>query len=284
LTSYSKFSIQEVIPDLSQKRIIVKTNFKVDPNSVTESTVALYNYDKSTLEIYQLKIDNKEIHIMLNDFPADNSRYYLKVANIKDALGRVLNTSFDDYIRFESEIKTKIQIVSPISRETLKSRIVNIKIKANETVEEDITCKIEISSDNVFYNKLVELQQPMTGDELNIEANVEREGQIYIRARLEKSSTVVGDWSELICFNIYTIQMDSLQTTFLEDYLTTEDLFDDSIDMIETVVSPKEVFNIDEGALYFELNKQIKVPDEYELDENGYINLGTVIGFRKELK
>lgn len=284
MTSYSKFSIQEIIPDLSQKKIVIKTNFKVDPKSVSESTVALYNYDKSTLEIYQLTIDGKNINVLLADYPVDGGRYYLKVANIVDALGRVLNTSYDEYITFESDLKTKLQIVSPVSRETLKSRTVTIKIKSLSDIEEDAKCKIEIASDNIFYNKLAVLEQQLTNGELTIDTTIERDGQIYIRARMEKSDTIVGDWTEVICFNIYTIQMDSLETTFLEDYLTTEDLFDDSIDLLETSIEDKPVFDKEEGALYFELNKKIKLPEHYKVDINGYVTLGTVIGFRKELK
>ena len=78
--------------------------------------------------------------------------------------------------------------------------------------------------------------------------------------------------------------MESSDTTFLEDYLTTEDLFDDSIDLVETIVQDKSAVGVSEGAFYLEFNKDIKLPDEYELDENGYVNLGIVIGFRKELK
>ena len=284
MTSYSKFSIQEIIPDLSQKKITIKTNFKVDPKSVSESTVALYNYDKSTLEIYQLTVDGKNITVLLSDYPADGGRYYLKVANIVDALGRVLNISYDEYITFESDLKTKLQILSPVSRETLKSRTVTIKIKSLSDIEEDAVCKIEISSDNIFYNKLAVLEQQLINGELTVDTTIEREGQIYIRARMEKTDTIVGDWTEVICFNIYTIQMDSLETTFLEDYLTTEDLFDDSIDLLETSIEDKPVFDVAEGALYFELNKKIKLPEHYKVDIDGYVTLGTVIGFRKELK
>ena len=34
---------------------------------------------------------------------------------------------------------------------------------------------------------------------------------------------------------------------------------------------------------YLEFNKKIKLPANYELDENGYIKLGVVTGTRKEL-
>lgn len=281
MSTYNEFSIQDVIADLSQKRIIIKTNFKVDPDSVLPTNIAFYNYDETTLEKYNLIVDNKVIYLVLEEYPKDGARYYLKIKDLKDALGRTLKTSFDDYIIFENDLKTKLQIVNPKSRETLRSQTFSINIKATE-IEIGSTCKIQIASDNIFYNLLSEISQDITSEMVSIDTTIEREGQIYIRARAEKGD-VVGDWSEFICFNIYTISMESPDTSFLEDYLTTEDLFDDSIDLIETEIQGKSSVDANEGAFYLEFNKNIKIPDEYELDDNGYINLGTIIGFRKGL-
>ena len=281
MSTYNEFSIQDVIADLSQKRIVIKTNFKVDPDSVLPTNIAFYNYDETTLEKYNLIVDNKIIYLVLEEYPKDNARYYLKIKDLKDALGRTLKTSFDDYIVCESDLKTKLQIINPKSRETLKSQTFTINIKSTE-IEERSTCKIQIASDNIFYNMLSEISQDITSEIISIDTTIEREGQIYIRARAEKDN-VVGDWSEFICFNIYTISMESPDTSFLEDYLTTEDLFDDSIDLIETEILDKSSVDANEGAFYLEFNKDIKLPDEYELDDNGYINLGIIVGFRKGL-
>lgn len=281
MSTYNEFSIQDVITDLSQKRIVIKTNFKVDPDSVLPTNIAFYNYDETTLEKYNLIVDNKIIYLVLEEYPKDSTRYYLKIKDLKDALGRTLKTSFDDYIVFENDLKTKLQIINPKSRETLKSQTFSINIKATE-IEVGSTCKIQIASDNIFYNLLSEISQDITSEIVSIDTTIEREGQIYIRARAEKGD-VVGDWSEFICFNIYTISIESPDTSFLEDYLTTEDLFDDSIDLVETEIQGKSSVDANEGAFYLEFNKDIKIPDEYELDDNGYINLGTIIGFRKGL-
>lgn len=282
MSTYNEFSIQNVITDLSQKRIIIKTNFKVDPDSVLPTNIAFYNYDNTALEKYQLITDNKIIYLILEEYPTDGTRYYLKIKDLKDALGRTLKTDLDDYIIFENDIKTKLQIVNPKSRETLRSRTFTINIKATE-LEEGCSCKIQIASDNIFYNMLSEVTQDITSENISIDTTIEREGQIYIRARAEKGDTV-GDWSEFICFNIYTISMESPDTNFLEEYLTTEDLFDDSIELIETEIESKSTIATNEGVFYLEFNKEIQLPEHYELDENGYVNLGVIIGFRKELK
>lgn len=317
MATYAQFSIQEVIPDISTKTITIKTNFKVDPNTVSQTTVAYYSYDSGKLETYQLRVDGKDIIIDFLNYPDDNSRYYLKVAGIQDALGRKLSATMDSYIKFEKDIKTKIKIISPVSRSTSKSRLIPIRLQVTEP-SNGLTYRIELSTDNIFFNKVCtmlcavpdeyleseqdaqrELKEFKTSDtglsatpndgyyyngEIHINTTVDHEGQIYLRARAELNEGEAGDWSETICFNILTISMDSIDTTFLEESLTTEDLFDDSIDKIQTEIVDRADSMTNEGMFFLEFNKEIKLPDEYELDENGYVNLGIVIGYRKELK
>jgi hypothetical protein len=284
LSTYNEFSIQEVIPDLSNKRLIIITNFKVDPQTILPTNIALYNYDRTSLETYQLIPDNKNIFVVMNDYPTNDTRYYLKIKDIRDALGRTLKTEFNDYIVFKNEVKTKLEIVSPKSRETVKSRVIPMKIKVTELDEEKATtCRIEFSSDNIFYNILNTVEQDIVNGEVSIDTTIEREGQIYVRARAERDN-LVGDWSETICFNIYTIPMESINTNFLEDYLLTDDLFDDTVNLIQTEIQDRTAIATNDGIFYLEFNKEIQLPENYEVDEDGYVNLGTIIGFRKELK
>jgi hypothetical protein len=77
--------------------------------------------------------------------------------------------------------------------------------------------------------------------------------------------------------------MDSIETTFLEEYLTSYDLFDEET-LVETKIEDRTAIGTNEGMLYIEFNKNIKLPNNYTLNEDGYISLGTVIGTRKELK
>lgn len=284
MSTYNEFSIQEVIPDLSNKRLIIITNFKVDPQTILPTNIALYNYDQTSLETYQLIPDNKNIFVVMNDYPTSDTRYYLKIKDLRDALGRTLKTEFNDYIVFKNEVKTKLEIVSPKSRETVKSRVIPIKIKVTELDEEKATtCRIEFSSDNIFYNILNTVEQDIVNGEVSIDTTIEREGQIYVRARAERDN-LVGDWSETICFNIYTIPMESINTNFLEDYLLTDDLFDDTVELIQTEIQDKTAIATNDGVFYLEFNKEIQLPENYEVDEDGYVNLGTIMGFRKELK
>lgn len=307
--TYNEFSIQDVFPDLSKKQIVIKTNFQVDSTTVDFTTVQFYNYDKTKLETYELIVDGKDIIIQLSEYPSTDTRYYLKIENLKDALKRRLSTKYNDYIKFFSDVVTKVEILSPMSRQTFNSRTFEIKLKATEIVD-NLTYRIEIGMDNAFFSTIatikcsglsattedinsgnINITNPtvtidsgaLTNNIIKLNTRIEREGQLYIRARAEISDGVVGDWSEVLSFNIHTISMDSIETTFLEDYLTTSDLFEEE-SLLETEVVEKSDAVSNDGLFYLEFNKDIKLPEKYELDENGYINLGVVLGTRKELK
>lgn len=295
--TYNLFSIQDVTPDLSRKQIIIKTNFQVDPTSVDLTTVKFFNYDNTKLEIYSLSVDGKNIIIDLKEIPSDNTRYYLKVSKIKDALKRTLACDYDDYIRFYDDIITKVEVISPVSRQTYKSREIEFKIRATDIVD-NLYYKIEVGMDNAFFSTIATIRcsglniesEDMEISNFSTENNIikftaliERDGQLYVRARAEQTEAVIGDWSEVISFNIYTVSMDSIETTFLEDYLTTDELFE-AESLLETEIIDRSEIATNDGLFHIEFNKNIKLPKDYELDENGYIKLGTVIGSRKELK
>lgn len=296
--TYNEFSIQDVLPDLSKKQIVITTNFQVDPTTVDLTTVKFFDYDNAKLESYTLKVDGKNIIINLDHYPSNSKRYYLKVENVQDALKRKLSSSYNDYIKFFSEVITKVEILSPISRETFKNRTFDIKLKATEVIE-NLYYKIELGMDNAFFSTVATIKcnsesfeseedveitsYSMKENIISFTTKLEREGQIYIRARAELNDEIVGDWSETVCFNIYTINMNSLETTFLEDYLTTDELFEEE-SLAETEIIDRSEIATNDGLFYIEFNKNIKLPDEYELDEDGYIKLGTIICSRKELK
>ena len=125
-----------------------------------------------------------------------------------------------------------------------------------------------------------------TNDILELNTTIEREGQLYIRARAELNETTVGDWSETISFNIYTVSMDSIETNFLEEYLTSSDLFeneDEETAINPTIILSKSQPGTNEGMFYIELNKEVSLKNKIP-NRDGYISLGTIFGFGKEVK
>ena len=302
---YNQFSIIEVISDLKSKTIIIATNFKVDPSTVNLNTVSLYDYSAGNGQLvnYDLHVDGKNICIILGDYPGPGTKYYLKITDIYDALNRKINYAYNDYIIFDNEVLTRIEVLSPGFREVITQNIVNVKLKVEDPLSEG-KYRIQISTDNVFFKTLTSLVCNATADEiisdddnikvlsnnsqvgeLNFKIDINYNGQLYIRARAERADNEVGRWSEISSFTIHTIPAESMDTTFLEESVTTFDLFPDEVTFEPLSISNKSnIAEVTDGAFYMEFNKEIKLPDDYKVDEDGYVSLGIVTGFRKGLK
>jgi hypothetical protein len=302
---YNQFCITDIVPDLKTKTIVILTNFKVDASTINLNTVSLYDYSAGSNQLanYSLQVDGKAIGIVLDDFPPPNTKYYLKVTDIYDALNRKINYSYNDYVEFTNDVITHIDIIAPAYRETFTQNIIDIKLKIKDPLNEG-SYKIQISSDNAFFKTLSTIiynisESKLTNDsdvititednsnntEINFKANIDYNGQLFIRARAEKVTNEVGAWSDLRAFTMHTISIDSIDTTFLEPSLTTFDLFEDELNLEPLAISNKSnIINTSDVAFYMEFNKAIKLPEDYKANEDGYVSLGYVTGFRKGLK
>lgn len=305
---YNQFSIIDITPDFKTKTIVITTNFKVDASTVNLNTVSLYDYSAGSGQLaeYALKVEGKNICITLNDYPAPETRYYLKVTDLYDALNRKLNYAYNDYIIFTNDVVTEVEILSPGFRETFVNEMVNIKLKITNPLE-DGTYKVQVASDNVFFKLVTTISYNATSKEvlssddaitisdssfesgiLSFNAVVNYHGQLYIRARAEMGDTEVGRWSEMSSFTMYNAPADPLDTTFLDNSITTFDLFPEDFGatgLVEPEIANKSsISDITDGVFFIEFNKAIKLPEDYEIDEDGYVSLGIVTGFRKELK
>lgn len=302
---YNQFCITNVKPDLKTKTIVVTTNFKIDASTVNFKTVSLYHYeeDGSQLAEYSLSVDNKSICIILNDYPPTETRFFLKVTDIYDALNRKINYNYGNYVIFTNDVITDMTVLSPGYRETFTENIISVKLGIKDALESGFY-RIQISSDNAFFKTISTVTYNATnkelessGDELTISesnlseseitfsATVNYNGQLFIRARAEKSETELGRWSEIVPFTINTVPADSMDSTFLDQSLTTFELFEDEFNMTPLAINEKShISDVTDVAFYMEFNKAIKLPEDYKTDADGYVSLGIVTGFRKGLK
>jgi hypothetical protein len=302
---YNQFCITDILPDLKTKTIVITTNFKVDASTINLNTVSLYDYSAGNGQLadYTLYVDGKSICIILKDFPGPGTKYYLKVTEIYDALNRKINYAYNDYIVFDNDVITDVEIITPGYRETFTQNIIDIKLKVKDSLADGLY-KIQVSSDNTFFKSLAVIscsavdktitsedeslitisESEVTEEFITLKACVNYNGQVYMRARAERSDHEVGRWSNLQPFTINTIPADSMDTTFLDQSLTTFDLFDDLNTEPLSISKKESVVNIEDEMFFLEFNKEIALPEDYELTEDGYVCLGTIIGFRKELK
>lgn len=299
---YNQFGIIEVVSDLKTKTIVIATNFKVDPSTVDLNTVSLYDYGAGSGQLadYTLHVDGKDICIILKDYPAPGTRFYLKVTDIYDALNRKVNHAYNDYIIFENEVVTDVEILSPGYREVLTQTFIDIRLKITNPLSEG-SYRVQIAADNAFFKSIATVSSAVTDGSdfvisetdpscgvLTIKTELNYNGQLFIRARAEKSEAEVGKWSEISNFAIQTIPAESLDTTFLEESITTYDLFPEEFDFNQSeplsINEKSMIADVTDNAFYIEFNKEIKLPEDYKTDADGYVSLGVITGFRKGLK
>lgn len=286
---FNDFCITSIYTDLSLKQVIIETNFKVEENTVNLETVQLVNYDSGSLENYKLQVKEKNIVLILNEWPSQDIQYLIKVTDIKDMLGRSMNSPVSKKIVFVSDIKSKVDIVKPVNNEALTTKIIEIEINAISEEEQVLNYRYEISSDVAFFNMInvVETKDLKTKIELS-------DGQYYLRARAQGEKDY-GDWSEVVTFTVVTNVVCGCtddNDKFLDDVLLASDFFGEEIE--ETTILESTKNGTVDNEYYIILNKDIQFampleeeipqepPVEEDLEESGLVLLCSIPMYRRD--
>lgn len=271
----------DTIPSL--KKIVIETNFKIDEATVNFENIKLYNMIDGNMDIItpkQMYVEDFNVVMMLDQYPRQDSKYYLIVKNLKDKLGRTLYNIYDRYIYFDYEITTKVNIQMPIDQEVFKTKDIEIKIAISDENEET-KYRFEISSDIAFLDKdsvvfrdnnhetfLSDKENYKVigaikdGNNINLLINFKNDGQYYLRARAENSHYIVGSWSEIITFKVASATPVQDFTGYLDDFLLPNELFKE--DFIELKQLNKTLDATTGQDFYIEFNKKIKFTQDLE--------------------
>lgn len=249
---YNEFCVTDIQLSLSNKSIIIGTNFKLEEKTVNLSTVKIKDASTGELQDYTIETKGSRIIIRFKDYPKPNHRYtIILLKDITDKLDRPLNFSFEKTIEFESQIKYKASITSPKSNQTIKGKDLNISI--NVTPEDDEVEKLynyQVGLDTAF----CEIVYDYTTEEKECFCTIENDGQYYIRARVisKEDNNITSEWSDVLgCVmvetNDCTCNEESDEETtdnnkeelspFLEDML--------SMDPILMETEPLKIINIE---------------------------------------
>lgn len=251
---FNEFCVTSIFTDLSQKKIVIETNFKIDPASVNYENVKLVNTENGVQQNYRLTVEEKNVILIFNEYPSLSTTYLLIVSNLVDVLKRTLNSSVSKEIVFVSDVKEKVQIVKPVHNEALKINPIEIEIDAiSEEKEEGINYRFEISSDVAFFN----IVNSIVSSDTKVSVKLS-DGQYYLRARAERQDEW-GDWSGVISFVVVTSvsceEHSPTDSEFIEDILISNEFFIDEI--IETQIIEKTPNGTTDSEFYIVLNKNI---------------------------
>lgn len=305
----SSYHVQGAYADLALKQIIIETNFKIDASSISMDNITLYECleDNSHERVtnYSLSVDKsgKNVVIQFEDYPKDNSRYYIIVKNLVDKLGRQLKENYDRYILFSYNIKTKVTITNPVEQYVSNTSNVEIKM-ATSCEDKGIKYRLEISrdvaflksdyiilsdnkneiqvSDNVNYSLIgCTIEQ----SEITVLIDFKKDGQYYIRARAEKDNNIAGKWCEQnISFSVTTAESPLKDNSgFLNDFLFSDVLYDDEPEPLKIVSGTSD--GTTSQQFFIEFNKDIEFTQDADSQytEDGLLYIGKAYMIRRDL-
>ena len=305
----SSYHVQGAYADLALKQIIIETNFKIDTSSISMDNILLYKcledntHDRVTN--YSLGVDKsgKNIVIQFENYPEDNSRYYIIVKNLVDKLGRQLKENYDRYILFSYNIKTKVTITNPTQQYVSKDNNIEIKM-ATSCEDKGIKYRLEISRDVAFFkNDYIILSDnkeeiqlsdnanysligcTIEQSEISALINFKNDGQYYIRARAEKDKNIAGKWcDDIVSFSITTAESPLKDNSgFLNDFLFSDVLYDESPEPLKIVSSTPD--GTTSQQFFIEFNKDIEFTQDKDsqYSEDGLLYIGKAYMVRRDL-
>lgn len=302
------FNVLSTYTDLALKQIIVETNFKIEPSSVTMDNILLYKVDKENnhelVKFYSLGLDktSKKILIQFDNYPECDSKYYIIVKNLIDKLGRELKSSYDRYIEFQYNVKTKTDINYPSDQSILKNNNIEFKI-ATSCEDKEIKYRIEISHDVAFFKKeyilisdndtfvsnefdysIINYKLDISNKVLMCSINFKEDGQYFIRVRAEKDENVFGSWSNAVSFGITTAESPMQDSSgFLDDFLHSDVLYEEELEPLTEISSSEHAITNQE--FFIEFNKDIDFTEDEtsQYTEDGLLYIGKAYLIRRDL-
>ena len=195
---YQNFNVNGITAINSNKSILIETSKFIDNTAQSNISIEIYErYNKVYLDFYFI-IDGKNLIINLLDWPVVNTDYILGVKGITSITGEELSSNIKTRIKFISEVKSKVQILSPVMFEKVPD--LNIKLEEILVDENDKNAVgkfyVEIAKDNIFKN----LTNKFLTDKTENNILLNDKGQYYLRARIQKDDENYGCWSEIVSF------------------------------------------------------------------------------------
>lgn len=283
----SVFNITSIIGDYTNKKIVIQTNFTVNPETVNKKNIQLSSALSGTTVIYKLLTDNDKIIVELKDWPDLNTYYEIIVKDIKDKLNRDLTSSVTKNIKFESDTKLKVKIKSPNNNEALVKEhnlinfsIIQINPDGTETTkpislpngsvseelilneamledESEITYHFEFASDIAFFDIVKDYKTPFTDAYLQLD-----NGQYFMRVRAIENNNLFSDWSEVITFTVVpdlseqdSIEISDAKKDYIDDLLAPVEFFFDDMEEAKIIFQSKNGITYPEFCIEF--NKDI---------------------------
>ena len=273
------------------------------------------------IDTYILIAEGKNIFVKFDNYEYADQQFFIYVNNIKDKLGRTQHVPYDKFITFNPNIPTQLNIISPLDQFASKTKAIHIEVAilgdSNYTKDfsdasdiaifnedgsfaDNIKIRLDVGTDKTFLNSECVLLQEHRGESsnsfelsvhnvekidniLSFDLKVNKCTQFFIRARMERTETFFGEWSNTVTFMVKTESLLDPSDAYMDSMLFSESIFADEFVPVEIVDSTDVGFTGDE--FYLEFNKDIAIPEEAKtkVTNDGLVCIGKCILIRRDL-
>lgn len=281
----------------------------------------IVNEKQIPIDTFILIPEGKKIYVKFDTYDYADQQFFIYINDIKDKLGRTQHVPYDKFITFNPNIPTQLNIISPLDQFASKTKAIHIEVAIlgdnnytknfsgasdiaifNEdgSFAENIKIRLDVGTDKTFLNSehiLLQEHRSESSNSFEVSAhNIERidnvlafdlkvnkNTQFYIRARMERTETFFGEWSDTVTFMVKTDLLLDPSDVYLDNMLFTESLFAEELPPLEVVDSTDVGFTGDE--FYLEFNKDIVIPEEAmtKVTNDGLVCIGKCILIRRNL-
>lgn len=260
---YQEFLVLSIDTLLNEKKILITTNRDIDPNTLKDTIIEVYERGTKTPLLFEPVIEAKNLAINLKDWPIPNTDYILSVKGLTSVAEEKLPSNIKRTIKFDSSVVSKVNIISPSMFEKIDDVFIELKELADK--EEDLVGSyyVEVSTDNAFYNIVAKGTFSKTVFKLALNKNK----QYFIRARVQTTDENIqyGIWSEVITF-IYGEEVEDGGIPDIEEPNDPDDDYPETPDDDGPIVDLEEfeiISQLDQGVtpeqLIIEFSKEIDV-------------------------
>lgn len=200
---YQEFTVTSVDINKATKRISVGFSNDIDPDSLTPKTVYVSTGDNGDVVKIRWSIDGYVLIIDMLDEIVPNIEYYLIITtDVINAMGDNLKNRLKQKFVYESTVRNKCKILSPVQNEEFDKN--EVEIKLDEVLNNDDSdfinsFYIQIAKDWLFENIITD---PKLIQRDSVKLNINFNGQVYIRSRVQQDDNNYGEWSKSIVISL----------------------------------------------------------------------------------
>lgn len=138
---FIRFKVLSVKAEMGSQSITIETTHEIDPVTVTPSAIRITNPTDALEELLwkNKSVNGKLVTLYLEDVPKVNTRYLVRIKELRSVIDDELETEYSQSIIFESYIRSSLSFVEPVRH----SIISQLTIVLDETLDLELDNRIK---------------------------------------------------------------------------------------------------------------------------------------------